>query len=105
MPEQPKITRAVVVNLTKRTLHPRTHEGDSVSIPPNTNGRSVTINYKFLQCIAPHPNDLRVLYYMDDSGNRYEKLPESDPPPAEAEPAEADAAEGEHAEHADQPQQ
>jgi hypothetical protein len=71
------MAKAIVINLTNTTLHLYTHAGESVSVLPS-HGKSVTIDAKFMEWIAPHPNNLRVLYYLNDQGQRVTDLT---PPP------------------------
>jgi hypothetical protein len=84
------MAKAVVVNLTDKTVTLQTHDGDSVSVPPTTPGRSARIDAKFMEWITPHPNQIKVLYYIDNQGQRVNELPqpaEPDEANKSAEPA------------------
>jgi len=67
------MAKAVVLNLTDRAITLRTHDGDSVTVPPS-HSRPAQINAAFLNWMPPNPQQLKILYYINDQGQRVNDL-------------------------------
>lgn len=66
------ITKAMVLNLTEQPEHLLAFGGDSVTVLPSISHTPVPVAIKFVTWIKHHEDVIRILYYMDDLGKRYE---------------------------------